>query len=147
MFHSMAALGLSHTTPSVAWVHTYIYILMYSHMLPLSLLMHARNTHAHNYSHTHPYADVYTQHSHSLTPSGDPEVQPAHLSPPWPVPSHQHASMWAPLSLGQASLDSLRCARQRPTHSWTQEGWSLACGKCPQASGAGRDGKGASSSI
>lgn len=31
-------LGLSHTTPSVAWVHTYIYILTYSHMLHSSYL-------------------------------------------------------------------------------------------------------------
>ena len=143
MFHSMAALGLSHTTPSVTWVHTYIYILTHSHMLPLALLMHTQNTHAHNYSHTHPYADVYIQHSHSLTPSGDPEVQPAHLSPPWPVlsalpvPSHQHvgSSEPGPGLLGQpplcpteahAQLDTRRmvpCMWEMPTGLWGWEGW------------------------
>lgn len=138
----MAALGLSHST-SVAWAHIYIYTLTYSHMFPLALLTHTHNTHAHNYNPTQPYAHICIQHSHSLTQSRDPADQPAHLSPPWPVPSallvpsrqNVGSSETGPGLLGQpplyqtealAHLDTSRmapCRWEMPTGLWGWEGW------------------------
>ena len=86
---------------------------------------------------------TYAYSTHTLTQSGDPADQPAHLSPPWSVPSallvpsrqHVGSSETGPGLLGQpplyqteahARLDTSRmapCRWEMPTGLWGWEGW------------------------